>query len=134
MAEPAIERDPDAKPWWDAIERGELTYQRCDECDEIVFFPRSACSNCLSPNLSWLTSKGEGTIYSRTVIHRAPDPRLSDQVPYVVVLVDLDEGFRMLSRLTSPPSEETPIGSRVRVTFRRGPGGEALPWFEAVRR
>ena len=80
--------------------------------------------------MSWLVSAGEGEIYSVTLIHRAPDRRLASEVPYYLALVNLDEGFRMLARLTTPGSETVKIGSRVRVVFGKGPDGESLPWFE----
>ena len=124
--------DEDSQPWWDAVAKHRLTYQHCLSCGQVVFYPRNCCSRCLSDKLEWRQSRGAGSVYSKTLVHRAPDPRLRDQLPYPVVLVDLDEGFRMLSRLVGPNAREVQIGARVKVAFSPGPDGRTLPCFEPL--
>jgi hypothetical protein len=75
------------------LEGGELGFQRCQGCGEAVFYPRVICPACGSDALVWETSGGRGTVYSTTAVHRRSGE------PYNVVLVDLDEGFRMMSRV-----------------------------------
>ncbi len=92
--------------------RGELAYQWDPAAGRAVFHPRA------TPGLEWRVSAGLGTIYSVTHVHRR------DAEPYNVVLVDLDEGFRMMSRVRgSRPA----IGDRVRVAFE-----DDVPVFEAA--
>src|SRR5690606_10009716 len=93
---------------------------------------RHRCNHCLSDALVWRLSSGLGTIYSRTLVHRAPDPKLRDQVPYVVVLVNLDEGFRMMSQLLGPDAAQAMIGARVKVVFEPGSDGTTLPFFKPL--
>lgn len=94
------------------LEGGELGFQRCRGCGEAVFYPRVICPLCGSDALVWETSGGRGTVYATTAIHR----RNAD--PYNVALVDLDEGFRMMSRIEGIDAEEVAIGQRVTLMVR----------------
>ena len=95
------------------IENGKLCYQRCTDCKAAVFYPRVLCPFCGSGALEWRESAGRGIVYATTAVHsRNRDPRN-------VVLIDLDEGFRMMSRVEGVPAEEAKIGMRVRFEVRR---------------
>jgi uncharacterized OB-fold protein len=124
--------DPDSAPWWDGIAQGELRYQLCYDCDSAIFYPRSLCPECFSSRLIWKVAAGGGTVYAFTVVHRSPDRRLATEVPYVLALVDVDEGFRMLSRLIDATPGEVKVGQRVRLTFYNSPDGRNLPCFRMV--
>lgn len=124
--------DPDAAPWWSGTAQGELRYQRCDDCDSVIFYPRSLCPKCFSASLSWFVATGGATIYAVTVIHRAPASGLSAEVPYVVALVDVDEGFRMLTRIVDVAPSQVRIGQRVELVFRELPDGRRLPCFRSL--
>lgn len=124
--------DPDGAPWWDGVAQGELRYQRCHDCGSAIFYPRSLCPECFSSRLVWNAAAGGGTVYAFTVVHRSPDRRLATEVPYVLALVDVDEGFRMLTRLIDAPPGEVRVGQRVRLTFYKSPDGRDLPCFRAV--
>ena len=89
------------------LETGRLGFQRCEDCGRAVFYPRVICPHCGSGALEWEVSAGRGTVYATTAIHRR------DAEPYSVVLVDLDEGFRMMSRVEDIPAEEVGIGLHV---------------------
>jgi uncharacterized protein len=96
------------------LENGKLGYQRCADCSAAVFYPRVLCPVCGSGALEWRESAGRGTVYATTAVHsRNRDPRN-------VVLVDLDEGFRMMSQVEGVPAEEVEIGTRVRFEVRQG--------------
>ncbi|MDP9459136.1 MAG: zinc ribbon domain-containing protein [Actinomycetota bacterium] len=101
----------------DALGRGRLVYQRCEHCGSAVFPPRVLCPACHGQALRWEPSAGVGTIYSASTL----TPRGED--PYTVVLVDLDEGFRLMSVVAGT---EVPLGGRVQLTPESGsdPGGE----------
>ncbi|MFE2993274.1 Zn-ribbon domain-containing OB-fold protein [Streptomyces sp. NPDC059262] len=94
----------------DGLAAGELCFQHCADCDEAVFYPRVLCPHCGSESLARRVSSGVGTVYATTVLHK----RGSD--PYNVALIDLDEGFRMMSRVEGVAAEDVAIGSRVGVT------------------
>ncbi|MFI6878870.1 Zn-ribbon domain-containing OB-fold protein [Streptomyces sp. NPDC050400] len=88
---------------------GELRFQHCADCDTAVFYPRVLCPHCGSESLAWRTSSGRGAVYATTVLHK----RGTD--PYNVALVDVDEGFRMMSRVEGVAPADVAIGSRVRL-------------------
>lgn len=120
--------EPDTEPFWDATKDGKLTYQVCDDCNGIVWHPRRHCTHCTSLNLSWKESKGEGTVYTYSIVRQNYHPAFRERIPYVIAWVDLDEGFRMLSNIVDVAPEEVAIGQRVRVRWLEA-DGLALPAF-----
>jgi uncharacterized OB-fold protein len=105
------------------LESGKLGYQRCADCSAAVFYPRVLCPVCGSGALEWHESAGRGTVYATTAVHsRNRDPRN-------VVLVDLDEGFRMMSRVEGVPAEEVAIGTRVSFEVRHEEEDEPVAVF-----
>jgi uncharacterized OB-fold protein len=72
-------------------------------------------------------SSGLGTVYSYTVLFRPPTPAFKNDVPYMIALVDFDEGFRLMANLRECAPEQVRIGQRIRVVFEPLPGGGALP-------
>lgn len=96
------------------LEQGQLAYQRTPE-GEAVFFPRVAAPRTGS-ELSWHVSRGVGTVYATTAMHTKNQPPLN------LVLVDMDEGFRLMSRVDGIPPEQVHIG--MRVLFRAAPAAE----------
>ncbi len=108
---------PPAEVYQRYLEDGKLGFQRCGGCGAAIFYPRVLCPACGSPALGWETSAGRGTVYATTAVYRR------DADPYNVVLVDLDEGFRMMSRVDGVPAEEVEIGARVNLRVDRGEDG-----------
>lgn len=119
-----------SRPHWDGAREGVLRVQRCRACHAHVFIPQPLCSACSSPELEWVTSRGEGSVYSFTVVHRAPHPSFA--TPYVVAIVALDEGFEMLAGIECEP-RELAIGARVSVGFRAIDAEISLPFFTLRR-
>lgn len=113
------ERRTLTQPFWDASALGRLVRPVCKVCHHNFFTPSLACPVCLSEDWSYERSDGLGRVYSHTTIHRGPDQSWS--VPYVLAIVDLQEGWSMLSRLlVAPPDDLTPgslIGLPVKVIF-----------------
>ncbi|QSO49934.1 Zn-ribbon domain-containing OB-fold protein [Alicyclobacillus mengziensis] len=123
--------DSDSAPFWEGLQRHELWIQRCDDCEKYIFYPRSICPHCFSTDVSYVKAAGTGVIYSYTVVHRAFGP-FAAEAPFVVGLVDLDEGVRMMARIRGL-REEVAIGERVRVAFEYLDDGLTLPAFERVK-
>ncbi len=120
----------DSHWYWDAARQGQLLVQHCLDCSHAQFYPREICRTCWSSRLEPRPSTGRGTIYSYTTVHRAPLPALRARVPYVIALVDLEEGVRVMSNILGA-TEPIRIGQRVRLRLeRRGPDDLALPQFE----
>ena len=108
--------DGDTKPYWDAAKQHRLAIQRCAACGRAIFYPRSVCPYCMSDQIDWFDASGRGTIYSYTVVHRAP-PGFTDSVPYVVALIDLAEGVRLMSNIVDCSPSDVRIGAPVEVTY-----------------
>lgn len=118
---------PDAVslPFWEGIADGVLRVQRCGACGRHVFYPRAVCPFCAASELDWVDAGGRGRIHSYTVVHRAP-PEYREEVPYVVALVELDEGVRMMTRLVDVEPAEVRVDLPVEVAIR---GDPRLPYF-----
>lgn len=111
--------------WQDHLKAGKLAYQFSPDADRAVFYPRLVCPYGGKAALEWRFSAGLGTVYSISRVHPVKGE------PYPVALIDLDEGFRMMSTVEGALGEPDEIGRRVRVTFRPALAeGEApLPVF-----
>lgn len=120
--------DPDSAPYWEGIAQGELRFQRCSACATAIFYPRSICPACGAPDPAWQVSAGDGVVHAFSVIHRAP-PAHADDAPYVVALIDLAEGFRMMSRVVDCDPDTVAVGQAVRVVYREDSDGNTLPYF-----
>jgi uncharacterized protein len=107
----------DTRPFWEGCLAGELRYQRCGECGEAQFPPGTVCTHCHAADLSWQVSAGTGLVYSFTVVARAPTVEFKADAPYVVALVDMAEGFRMMLNIRNVPPETVTIGMPVRVIY-----------------
>ena len=120
--------DSDTRPFWEGTRAGELRLQRCRNCGRVIFYPRALCPSCMSDSIDWFRASGKGTIYSHVVVHRAP-PGFEDQVPYVVALVDLDEGPRMMTRIKTVNPATVAVGEAVEVVFEEFDEEITLPLF-----
>jgi uncharacterized OB-fold protein len=128
---PPLPRDDAASaPFWEATRSRQLVVQRCHACATSVWYPRSICPVCFADDLRWEPVTGRGVVYSVSVHYRAPSPELADRVPYAVVLVDLDEGARLLSTAVGCDPESVAIGDRVRAAWMPLPDGRHLLQFE----
>lgn len=104
-----------SRPYWDAAKRHELMLQRCGGCNTFIYYPRDRCPNCLSDKLQWQPVSGRGKVYSYTVVRRASTRSFADK-PYVLAIVELDEGVRLTTNIEAPP-ESVKIGMPVAVCF-----------------
>jgi uncharacterized protein len=124
---PHAEPSPVTRPFWDGCAAGELLFQRCRGCRAAQFPPAEICRACLATDLAWERGAGLATLYSWTVVYRPVTPAFS--VPYAPAIVDLDEGYPMMTNLIGlTPGAITP-GLAVRVEFHETGGGLHLPYF-----
>lgn len=124
---PVPEPSSASAPFWAATRERELHMQRCGDCARLVWYPRGTCPHCGAAALRWERLCGDGVVYAVSVHHRPALPALADKVPYSVVLVDLDEGARIMSNVFGPPPQ---VGDAVRITWIPLPDGRNLPAFE----
>lgn len=113
--------------WLAACREGRLLLQRCRCCERFQFYPRTICAHCHSAAPEWVEAEGAGSIASFTVVRRAISPAYV--APYVVALVDLAEGPRMMTQIVACEPEELRIGRAVRVRFEPRVGDTPMPVF-----
>jgi uncharacterized OB-fold protein len=125
--------DEGSAGYWDAAARGELALPRCSTCGQIAMPPAMVCRECGStdPRFSYVGVDGSGTVRSWTVVRDAFLPGFHDDVPYVLVDVELDAQpqVRMIGRLTDGPDAGIQIGDHVTVAFDDIGDGVAVPSF-----
>jgi len=129
---PAI--TPEMAPFWEAARRHELTVQRCLDCGTFRFPAREVCSSCLSRRAEWQRVSGRGRVFSVVVMHQASHPWFASRTPYAVVVVELDEGARMLSTVVGPEPHAIAIGMPVEVDFEDLTAEISLPVFRPSER
>ncbi len=122
--------DPESAPYWAALRERRLILKRCRDCGRYHFYPRALCPHCHSDALEWSDARGTGSIYSYTVARRPAGPAFKDATPYVVAVVDLDEGARMMTNLLIDDVESVRIGQRVNVVFDAVTDDVTLPRFK----
>ena len=125
---PGPDRTPDADEFWQATSEGRLVLAHCDECEEVIWYPRHMCPVCGGTAVSWVDASGHGTVYSFTVVYRSPGI-FQSAVPYVVAYVELDEGPRVLTNIIDCDPEQVRIGQSVEVVFFDTGEGSALYRF-----
>ncbi|RLT39939.1 MAG: Zn-ribbon domain-containing OB-fold protein [Chloroflexi bacterium] len=118
----------DTQAYWDATKEKKLIYQQCSACSTVVFTPRAHCTGCGSGDLKTLQSKGEGTVYTFSVVRQNRQPAFAEMGAYSIAYIDLDEGFRMLSTVVGvkDPTTDIEVGMRVKVDFERQDSSEYL--------
>ena len=104
--------------YWEKVRQHELWIQRCNNCQNVYFYPRPFCPKCLSMNVEWFKASGKGFLYSYMINHRPPRG-FEEDAPYAIAIVQLDEGPRMMTNIVG--IENTPeklvLDMRLEVTF-----------------
>jgi uncharacterized OB-fold protein len=116
------------REFWDATRDERLLYQFCLECDAVVQYPRARCPGCLGERLEWRESNGRAEVYAVSVQHGWANPFGGDG-PYVVALVDLEEGGRLMTNVVDCEVDAVQVGMPVRVTWEALSDGRKLPLF-----
>lgn len=102
-------------PFWEAVGEHELRLQRCSGCQRWLVPPRPMCPDCNSMDSEWVEVSGSGKVYSWVTYAESPHPGFDS--PHTVVLVELDEGPRLVSNTVGIAADELEIGAPVRVVF-----------------
>lgn len=105
------------RPYWDAARRHELVLQRCQECGHYRYPPGDTCPRCLSDRLAWVKVSGRGSIYTWVVFHQVYHQAFANDAPYAVVVVQLEEGARLVTNLVDCKTEDIEIGMPVEAVF-----------------
>jgi uncharacterized OB-fold protein len=116
---PLPEPGRDDEGFWAATRAHHLCVQQCSACNELRHPPLPTCPRCRSFEYQWRASTGVGSIFTYTIIHRASHPNLASELPYSVVIVELDDldGIRMMGNLVDWRERGIEIGRRVQVVW-----------------
>ena len=107
----------ESKPFWNGCKEHRLLLPRCSQCASHWFPPSALCPKCLSAEWEWVPSKGKGKIFSFGVYHRVYHKGFEAEVPYVVAIVQLEEGPRLVSNILNRLAEEVRCDMPVEVVF-----------------
>lgn len=129
---PAPIPDAESAPYWAATVEGRLMIQRCVACGHYQLYGRSHCLVCRAP-VEWTEASGLGSVYSYTIIRQNPSRSFRHLLPFVVGLVDLAEGPRLMTNIVDCRPDEVRIGAAVQVRFEPVSDQAALPLFELIR-
>ncbi len=127
MAKPTPRPTPTEQPFYDACKNNELALQHCRDCSHVLFYPRTYCDQCHSENLVWQQASGQGSIASYTVVRRGVSADF--EAPYIIALIDLAEGPRMMSQIVDTEPEALAVGLSVNVDFAAWSEDITLPVF-----
>jgi len=122
------ELNPVNQPYWDGTQIGELRVCKCNKCGALFRFIRELCPKCWSDDLGWQVCSGRGKVIARVVVHAAPYPQVADNVPYVLALIELEEGVTMMTNIVECAPESVEVGLPVSLIWERR-GDFALPQF-----
>jgi len=117
----------DTQFFWDAVREHRLLIQRCTGCGALRHPPRPMCPQCHA--LAWDTveASGRGTVFSFVMPQHPQFPFM--EYPYIVALIELEEGTRLVTNIVGTAPEEVDIGMPVQLIFEEFDGGVVLPQF-----
>ena len=124
--------------YWDKCKEHELWVRKCNDCNKAYFYPRDFCPNCFSRNTDWIKCSGKATLHTFAVVVRPPNRAWADDTPYVVAMVDLEEGCRMPTNLVQVEinpdnlSENISVGMSVEVAWDDRSEEVTVPVFKPV--
>jgi uncharacterized protein len=123
--------DPVTKPFWDSLKAKAIQLQRCGGCSQVIFYPRPLCPSCGADDLTWTPVSGRGVVHAFTIPHRHPSPAFRESTPFVVALIELEEGAKMLTNLVDvdPTPEAVKIGMAVEIVYDDVTEEITLPTF-----
>ncbi|MDQ1001806.1 putative OB-fold protein [Neobacillus niacini] len=117
-------------PYWEGCHNHELLIQECKECGHHQFYPRIMCTDCSSPRMEWVPASGKGKVKSFTIMHRAITKAYLAEAPYVIALIELEEGPTMMSNVVQCELKNVEIGMEVEVVFEDWSEEISIPKFK----
>jgi uncharacterized protein len=120
--------DEFSQRYWDAARDGTLLIQRCRTCASYQFYPRGHCVHCFAPDPEWTPASGRGRLHTFTLVHHTPNAEFAADCPYVLAIIELDEGPRMTARITGE-ADGIACDQRVHAVFAAAGTACVLPEF-----
>ena len=123
---------PESAPFWQGCRDHKLLLQYCAGCGKHQFYPRVICANCMSEQLEWREASGRGNVETYTIVTRAVSDAYAADVPYVIALITLEEGPRLMSNVIGCDVESVKCGLAVEVVFEHWSDEITMPKFRPV--
>jgi uncharacterized protein len=130
LTKPIPSITPNMAEFFEGARNGRLMIQKCDQCGTLRFPAHELCTNCLSTRAHWAPVSGRGEIYSFNIMHQVYHPAFAAEVPYAVVVVQLEEGCKFVSNLLGVRPHEIKVGMPVEVTFEKMNDDVTIPKFK----
>ena len=121
-----------AQQFYEWCRQGELRFQRCDECGTWRHVPREICARCGSFAWTWTRSAGRGRVFTWTVAVRPMHPGFANDAPYAPIVVEMEEGVRLVSQMIDCAPDALAIDMPVEVVFEPATADVTLPKFRRV--
>lgn len=122
--------DADSAALWQGLKEGKLLLQHCLDCGHVQYYQQGMCRRCGAERLEHRPASGRGKVHSFSVVHRAPGPAFKRDVPYAVLLVELEEGPRMISSLVGAGPESVTFDMPVELVCEKASDEISLPRFK----
>jgi len=124
--------DESSQAYWQACRKERLLFQCCAACGHRQFYPRPFCTVCLSDRVEWTQASGKAKLHTYSVVYRTSDVRFTDLLPYVLAIVELAEGPRMMARIVNCSPDALRSDQPLSLCFE-GRGDYSLPQFELAK-
>jgi uncharacterized OB-fold protein len=124
------------RPFWESCKNHQLKMQYCTRCTTWIWYPKAWCPNCgKRDSIEWRSLSGNGEIYSFTIIRQVIDNSLAFQqdLPFVIALIELEEGPRIYSNVTGSKPEDISIGDKLSLHFDDVTDQISLPKFHKMQ-
>ncbi len=121
---------PESEPFWAAAKEHKLKIQRCRDCAGTWFPPATLCAHCGSRDHDWIVAAGRGKIHSFVAYHRLYHKGWEGELPYVIAIIELTEGARMLGNITGIEVDEVVCDLPVEVVFDDVTADVTIPKFQ----
>lgn len=128
IPKPTIE----TKPYWDACQQEKLLIQQCKECEHVQFYPRLMCTKCSSREIGWIEASGIAKVLTYTIVHRPIVPAYQKESPYILAVIQLEEGPTMMTNIVNCPHDDVNCEMNVKVTFEHWSEHFLVPVFEPM--
>ncbi len=123
----------DNKEFWAGCKVHQLRFQKCQSCGNVRWPASPFCPQCFARGMEWIISEGRGYVYSYAVYHVAYYPGFEKEIPYVVAIVELEEGPRLLTNIVGCRPDDVKCGMQVEVTWEDITEEFSLPKFKPRR-
>ncbi|MGZ5961512.1 MAG: Zn-ribbon domain-containing OB-fold protein [Rhizomicrobium sp.] len=129
LHKPVPQPDADTAQFWQGLREGKLLLQHCGDCKHIHYYQQAMCRVCGSEYLTHRPASGRGKVHTFSVVRRAPGPAFKADIPYAVLLVELEEGPRMISTYTGGAPDEVTFDMDVVLVCEKVSDDLTLPRF-----